>query len=321
MSKQPWAISDHYDGKHFHNPEPRKQGFGGFLRWMATRDQGPWREHATNAPGPAPSPLVDDLRITWIGHTTVLVQMNGINILTDPIWSERASPSRRIGPRRRSNPGIRFEDLPRIDVVLISHDHYDHMDAATLQRLGREHHPTFLTALGNAGRLKGFGIANAIEKDWWESQQLFRDFTVTLVPARHFSGRTPFDRGRTLWCGFVLSARAGHLYFAGDTGFGAHFSQIASRFNPIRAALLPIGAFRPEWFMGEVHCTPLEAFEAHRLLGARVSVATHFGTFPFGDDGQDEAPDRLRDIISHADLGSTDFHIPILGEAFDIPQL
>lgn len=321
MNERPWAISDHYDGKRFHNPQPRSQGFGSFLRWMATRNQGGWSSRGTNSPAPAPPARVDDLRVTWIGHTTVLIQLNGINVLTDPVWSERASPSSLIGPRRRSNPGIVYEDLPHIDVVLISHDHYDHMDVTTLRRLERDHHPTFLTGLGNAARLASFGIAEAIERDWWDAQQLFRDFTVTPVPAKHFSGRNLVDRDTTLWCGFVLSAPAGHVYFAGDTGFGPHYREIASRFRPIRTALLPIGAYRPEWFMGEVHQTPLEAFQAHRELAARISIATHWGTFPLGDDGQFEPADALRDILSHSDLAGTNFWIFDFGEGREIPTI
>ena len=321
MKEKNWSVSNHYDGRRFHNPNPRRQGFRSFMRWMATRDQGPWQQHATNPPAPAPPARAEDLRVTWVGHSTTLIQMNGINILTDPVWSERASPFSRVGPTRRSNPGIGFEDLPHIDVVLISHDHYDHMDASTLRRLARDHKPTFVTGLGNGERLRGFGIGNAVERDWWKSQQLFRDFTVTIVPAEHFSGRGLFDHGETLWCGFVLTGQAGHVYFAGDTGYSPHFREIEERFRPIRAALLPIGAFRPEWFMGEVHETPMEAFEAHRELGARTSVAIHFATFPLGDDGQFEAAERLREIISRSELGKTEFFVPDFGEGRDIPPL
>jgi L-ascorbate metabolism protein UlaG (beta-lactamase superfamily) len=158
-----------------------------------------------------------------------------------------------------------------------------------------------------------------VERDWWDIVGVRNGLTVTLVPAKHFSGRGPFDGNKTLWCGFMLSGPAGNVYFAGDTGYGDHFKEIAARFAPIRAAMLPIGAFRPEWFMGEVHCTPLEALRTHHVLGAQVSIAIHHSAFPLGDDGQDEAPDALREHIAHGDLGSSEFWIMEPGEGRDVP--
>ncbi len=319
MNEQNIPRSDHFDGKRFHNSKPRREGFLSFLRWMATRKPGPWPEATSNTYAGAPPKHVDDLRITFIGHTTFLIQMNGLNILTDPVWSMRASPVSWAGPRRRAMPGIRFEDLPPIDVVVISHDHYDHMDMPTLERLAREHHPVFISGLGNDLRLAEVGITNGIALDWWGSHRLRHDFEVTAVPARHFSGRTPFDRNSTLWCGFALRGPAGCVYFAGDTGFGEHFRQIAERCRPIRAALLPIGAFRPEWFMGEVHCTPEEAFEAHRILQSPVSIASHFGTFPLADDGQTEPVLALQKVIQHSNLNGSAFWVMQFGEGRDVP--
>jgi L-ascorbate metabolism protein UlaG (beta-lactamase superfamily) len=242
-----------------------------------------------------------------------------MNILTDPIWSDRASPVWFSGPRRRSNPGVPFDGLPSIHVVLISHDHYDHLDMPSLRRLHREHDPVFITGLGNGRRLHRAGIPGAVERDWWDRVDLQPGLAVNLVRSKHFSGRGPFDHNKTLWCGFVVSSPAGNVYFAGDTGYGDHFQEIASRFGPIRAAMLPIGAFRPEWFMGEVHCTPLEALRAHEVLRSDVSIAIHHSTFPLGDDGQDEATNALRNHLRHTDLGDSQFWILQPGEGRDLP--
>lgn len=320
-NKQSWPLSNHFNGKRFHNPVPRTHGFLDLLRWMAARKQGYWPEGTSNTYAPAPPPHVADLRITFIGHTTLLIQMNGLNILTDPVWSMRASPFTWAGPRRRAMPGLRFEDLPTIHAVLLSHDHYDHFDSPTLVRLAKEHAPVFIAGLGNDHRLSELGIEHSVALDWWNSHVLHDGFRVTAVPARHFSGRTPFDRDTTLWCGYVLQGPAGCVFFAGDTGFGDHFTQVAKRFSPIRAALLPIGAFRPMWFMGEVHCSPQEAVEAHRVLSPRVSIATHFGTFPLADDGQTEPVEELREAANKAGLGDLDFWTLGLGEGRDVPPM
>ncbi len=226
----------------------------------------------------------DDLRVTFVNHATVLLQIAGVNVLTDPIWSRRASPLPFAGPRRRRPPGIRFVDLPPIDLVLISHNHYDHLDLPTLQALARSHAPRFITTLGNAALLQREGIEPVTEMDWWQEQPLPGGLRLTCVPAQHFSARGLCDRCRTLWCGFVLHGRGGPIYFAGDTGWGSHFSEIARRFGPPRLALLPIGSHLPRWFMRPVHLSPAEAVRAHQVLGAQASMAIHFGTFPMADD-------------------------------------
>jgi L-ascorbate metabolism protein UlaG (beta-lactamase superfamily) len=235
---------------------------------------------------------------------TFLLQWQGLNILTDPIWSMRSSPVQFAGPRRVCPPGIRFEELPKIDLVLLSHDHYDHMDRLTIQRLWKTHQPRFYTSLGNARRLRGFGVRDVIEMDWWQEAQHESGVRITCTPAQHFSGRTPWDRDATLWCGFALTPpestppkHGNAIFFAGDTGLGPHIAEVAERFPHPRLAMLPIGAFRPEWFMGEVHCSPSDAVEAHRILQPGLSVATHFGSFPLADDGFDEPLVRLNTAL------------------------
>lgn len=313
MADSSIPLSDHFDGRRFHNPRPRMQGFLDLLRWIRTRRPGQWPRWMQNSPGSAPPKRVpfdgeapDALRLTFVGHMTFLLQWQGLNILTDPIWSERASPVQFVGPRRVCAPGIRFEDLPKIDVVLLSHDHYDHMDRLTIQRLWRDHRPRFYASMGNARRLRGFGVRDVVELDWWEESQHESGVRITCTPAQHFSGRTPWDRDGTLWCGFALTPpesgiEGKSIYFAGDTGFGPVFSQVASRFPRPRLALLPIGAYRPIWFMGAVHCSPEDAVEAHRILQPGLSVATHFGTFPLADDGFDEALVQLNAALLNLD--------------------
>ncbi|MFZ2493454.1 MAG: MBL fold metallo-hydrolase [Thermoanaerobaculia bacterium] len=283
--------SDHFDGEHFFNPEPVEHTSGSVIKWMLNRDEGPWPDWIESTPGPAPVQRVDNgIRVTWVNHATLLVQMDGVNILTDPIWSERCSPVRWAGPKRHRAPAIRFEDLPPIDAVLVSHNHYDHFDVASLRKLsGRR----ILTPLGNAALMRRHGIDGGHDLDWWQHVQLTDRVKVTLVPARHFCARGFSDRNRTLWGGFVISGPSGHAYFAGDTGWGRHFGQIGERFQPMQLAMLPIGAYRPRWFMSPVHISPEEAVDAHVALGARTSVAMHYGTFHLGDDGEREPVDDL----------------------------
>ena len=313
------TLPSHFDGKRFRNLNPRRNRYGALLRWLLSRQPGTWRPWIDVQPGPPPPRSSENLRITFVNHATFLLQLDGLNILTDPIWSERASPVSWAGPRRRRPPGIRLQDLPPIDLVLLSHDHYDHMDIPTLRRLACEHHPTIYTGLNNARLLARHGICNVVELDWWQEAAARSDMSITAVPAQHFSGRTPFQTDKTLWCGFVVRTDDSTVYFAGDTGAGPHIEQIARRFPEIDLAILPIGAFRPEWFMGEVHMSPREAVDAHLALRAHASVASHFGTFRLADDGQDEPVEVLRDVLSHTDLWGTEFLALGFGEGRDLP--
>jgi len=291
-------VSDHFDGKRFVNPEGVNHGFGAFLRWAVNRDRGAWRNWIESEPGPKPPERVGEgeLRVTWVNHATVLVQLDGVNILTDPVYSYRVSPVTWAGPRRHRDPGIRFEDLPPIDLVAVSHNHYDHMDVETLRRLVDRDHPVIAVGLGNSAFLEQRDLSGSRDLDWWESIEV-RGVRVTSVPARHFSSRGPGDRDRNLWTGFVFSGEGGSVFFAGDTGYGAHFGEIRSRLGPVDVALLPIGAFRPRWFMSPVHMDPSQAIQAHRDLGSTIAVPIHHGTFPLGDDGETEPLDVLREAI------------------------
>ena len=284
---------------------------------MLSRQPGSWRKWTDAPPGPPPPRSSRRLRVTFVNHTTFLLQVDGVNILTDPIWSERTSPLKWIGPRGIDRQ-IRFEDLPPIHLVLLSHDHYDHMDIPTLKRITLQHQPTIYTGLGNSRRLARHRIGNVVELDWWNTDTTRAGMRITAVPAQHFSGRSPFDRDTTLWCGFVVESSAATICFAGDTAFGAHFEQIGQQFPAIGLAILPIGAFRPEWFMSEVHMSPEQAVQAHLQLGAQRSIASHFGTFRLADDGEDEPLERLRAALHDNDLHGTSFWALSPGEGRDV---
>jgi L-ascorbate metabolism protein UlaG (beta-lactamase superfamily) len=315
------GLSTHFDGERFLNvPNIEHRGVRDMVKWMRHREPGPWRDW-TDAPPGAPPPRrvgAGELRVTFINHATTLVQLDGLNLLTDPIWSERASPVAWAGPRRHRPPGIRFEDLPSIDVVLVSHNHYDHLDLPTLRRLVREHRPRVFVGLGNRPTLERGGVPGAQELEWWQGAELAPGVRLTAVPAQHFSGRGLADRDRTLWAGYVVRGPAGAVYFAGDTGYGPHFAEIARRLGPIRLALIPIGAFRPRWFMAPVHLAPDEAVRAAEDVRAATTVAIHFGTFHLGDDGQEEAPALLAEAVA-ARTPRPRFWVLGFGEGRDVP--
>lgn len=313
-------VSDHFNGKRFFNLEKRAREEGSFLKWQATREPGYWPEWIDAPPGPAPETRVDHgrMRVTFINHATMLVQMDGVNILTDPIWSDRTSPVSFAGPKRHRAPGIRFRDLPPIDAILISHNHYDHLDIPTLRLLRvRNAGVPILTPLGNGALMARNGVDGATELDWWHDVSISDRVRITLVPAQHFCARGLSDRDRNLWGGFVISGPSRNAYFAGDTGWGNHFAQIAARFSPIRVALLPIGAYLPRWFMKPVHVDPTEAVAAHKALNASTSIAMHFGTFHLGDDGERQPVEDLERAIAAA--GNPRFWVLGQGEGRDIP--
>jgi L-ascorbate metabolism protein UlaG (beta-lactamase superfamily) len=309
-------VTDHFDGRHFHNHQSGWQSEGSFLKWQATKEPGPWREWVEEPPGPPPPVRIDDgrLRVTFVNHATTLVQVDGVNVLTDPIWSERCSPVSWTGPKRHRPPGIRFEDLPPIDAVIVSHNHYDHLDIPTLRRLTKAR---IFAHLGNSALMARHGVRGARDLDWWESLPLTDRVRITSVPAQHFCARALSDRNATLWGGFVISGPSGNVYFAGDTGWGKHFGEIAERFGSIRLALLPIGAYLPRWFMKPAHISPAEAVDAHFALRAGTSMAMHFGTFQLGDDGEFQPVEDLQRAI--AAKGSPRFWVLGQGEGRDVP--
>ncbi len=284
----------HFDGKRFYNPgASQARGWLDLLRWKLTSRAEPSPRFISDVVQSIPPPRVEgtELRITVVNHSTVLLQESAWNILTDPIWSERASPLSWIGPRRRRIPGVRREDLPAIDIVLISHNHYDHLDLPTLRWLKSRGNSVFVAPIGVARLLGRENIGPVYELDWGEAWT-FGKTIIHCVPALHFAGRGIFDRNKTLWCGYVIESENGSVYFAGDTAFGGHFSEIRDRFGSPRLSLLPIGAYEPRWFMSPVHMAPEEAIRAHAILGSGSSIAIHHGTFQLGNDSVDRAKEQ-----------------------------
>ncbi|HXY52742.1 MAG TPA: MBL fold metallo-hydrolase [Terriglobales bacterium] len=308
------GFPKHFDGRRFYNPDaPQARAFLDVFRWKLTSRPDPSPGYISDVELSIPPPRVKsgELRITLVNHSTVLLQQRASNILTDPIWAERASPLSWIGPRRRRKPGVRLEDVPHIHAVLISHNHYDHLDLPTLRWLAARGGATFIVPRGVARLLRSKSVGPTHELDWGESVSL-TDHTVHCVPALHFSSRRIYDRNQTLWCGYVIEYPEQLVYFAGDTAFGSHFAQIREKFGSPHLALLPIGAYEPRWFMSAVHMNPEEAVRAHGILAARNSIAIHHGTFQLADDGIDvpkrqlvaSAPDESFLVLNNGQFAS-----------------
>lgn len=229
--------------------------------------------------------------MTWVGHATMLVQLDGVNILTDPIWSERTGPYG-IGPRRLVPPGVRFEDLPPIHAVIISHDHYDHLDRATVLRLAREHHPTFFVPLGIGTWLRHEGVQNVVELDWWDAQ-IYRGVTFIATPAQHGSGRTLADQNERLWASWAVLGARERFFFGGDTGYTPGMAEIGRRLGPFDVAVLPIGGYSAFNVRHPNHLSPEESVQLFEDLRAKLLVPMHWGTFALNREPYREPPDRL----------------------------
>ena len=318
-------VSDHFDGQRFFNPgASQARGLGAVLRWQLTRDRARWPDRIANSPFPPPGDAVapGHVGLTFIGHSTFLIRLPGphgvTSILTDPIFSERCFPVQWMGPRRVRAPGLAIETLPPIDAVLVSHNHYDHMDLPSLRALRRRFRPQVLTTLGNARPLRDAGVPNAIELDWWGSAAA-GPVQVTATPARHFAARGVHDRNKTLWAGFMLEAGDRRLLFAGDSGAGPHWTAIRERLGPPSVALLPIGAYLPRSVMQPVHMDPAEAVQARADLAARRAVGMHFGTFQLTDEAIDAPLRALEQARAAAGLQTQDFDVLGFGETRVLP--
>jgi L-ascorbate metabolism protein UlaG (beta-lactamase superfamily) len=306
---------DHFDGRQFFNPgAPAGRSFADFLRWQRTRHAVAWPRWRENRLAPVlPAVLAaDEMAITFINHVTFLIQLPGLNILTDPVYSERASPVQWAGPRRVHAPGVAFERLPAIDLVFVSHNHFDHMDLATLKHLAAAHSPLFLTGLGNGSFLRQLGITPVVELDWWQQTSL-RGVQLMFTPAQHWSTRGPGGKNHTLWGGLWIGAH-NSIYFAGDTGYSPWFAELSRRYGPPELALLPIGAYEPRWFMCDQHMNPDDAVRAHLDLAARTSVAMHFGCFQLTDEGIDEPALALERACHAHEVAPQAFLVPQPGQ-------
>ena len=300
-----------------------KRGFGALLKWQL--GLGPY-ESPILSPDEIPpykptmaepeiyrikNPDSDQIQITWVGHSTFLIQMDGVNLLTDPIFNDRSSPFSFGGVKRLVSPGIKFEDLPPIHFVLISHNHYDHLDEHTVERLGNK--PKYFIPLGLAQWFNKRKIYPLIELDWWQSASSL-GLKFHSVPIQHFSGRSPFDRNETLWTGWIVEGKRGKIFFAGDTGYSPVFKEIGERFGPMRVSLIPIGAYMPRWFMKPVHVNPPEAIRIHQDINSQQSIASHWGTFKLSDEPIGEPPLYLEKALKEATLDQKNFLIMRFGE-------
>ena len=309
--------SDHWNGRQFFNPSGvAPQPFTAVPR-MLVEPRTPWPRHIDT---PTRRPLELDgaaAVVTFVGHATFLIQTPAGNILTDPIYSQRAGPFNLVGPRRVRQPAVEFDDLPPIAVILLSHNHYDHCDLRTLRRLARRFDPLLVTPPGNARVARKAGLRRIEEIDWWRPATT-APMPLIATPARHFSARTPFDRNRALWSGFVIEAGGHRIYFAGDTAYSTFFADVPRRLGPLDLALLPIGAYEPRWFMQSVHMNPAEAVEAHLALGAPETIGMHFGTFQLTTEGIDEPLRALDDACRSAGVAPGRFRTLGFGESMRV---
>ena len=318
--------SDHFDGSNFFNPwNPQTHSFFDILRWTFTSRRKEWPKGMVKSLTDTPPSRVEgnQLRISFVGHSTILIQTQALNILTDPIWSDRASPIKNLGPKRYSAPGIAFEKLPPIDVILLSHNHYDHLDIRTLKRVWDRDQPRIFTPLGNDRVVQSESPSIEVETlDWHESRTLFPGIHVHLIPCQHWSARRLFDKNKALWGAFVLTTPSGNIYFCGDSGYadGGFFRQARERFGPFRLAMLPIGAYEPRWFMKYAHMNPQEAVQAHRDLGEPHTLAMHYETFRLTDEGFAEPRSHLLQACIQQNVSANKFRPLKAGQSWIIPE-
>jgi len=316
-------ASDHFDGERFFNPGPSTdKSLIDVLRWRFTSKFAKWPKHPPVTPI-RPDTRVDNCRVTMVGHATVLIQIGGINILTDPVWSERASPFAFAGPKRATEPGIAFSDLPPIDIVLLSHSHYDHLDLRTLRKLHHRDRPHLITPLGNDAIVRrAIPDIRVSAGDWGQRIDIDGGSTVTLVPANHWSARSTKDRRMALWGGFMLRTPQALIYFAGDTGYGdgAIFRQMRADHGSPDLALLPIGAYAPRWFMAPQHTDPEEAVQILLDLEASQAIAIHWGCFQLTDEPREEPIDRLKKAMDDRGIRRERFLALPAASTFDLAR-
>ncbi len=319
-------VSDHFDGERFFDPDgvPPKS-LGEVLRWQFGRDRQrqAWPEWAPSPHADTPPARVagDKVRLSFVGHASWLIQTAELNILIDPVWSARASPFGFAGPKRVNDPGIAFDALPPIDVALVSHGHYDHLDLATLSRLAAKFSPRTITPLGNDVTMRSADDAIKTEPfDWHDRVELGNGVAVTLVPTRHWSARGLFDRNRALWASFVLETPAGKIYIVSDSGYGegTHFRRVGQTHGPLRLAILPIGAYEPRWFMQDQHMNPSDAIKALADCGAEQALAHHHGTFQLTDEAIDAPVVGLHAALDEAKIPRERFVAPKPGQVVEI---
>jgi len=307
-------VSNHFNGKTFFNTTPTEQrNFSDALKWWWTRKRVQWPKQIANRKFPPLMPIEDpnEVIITFINHATLLIQSKDYSILTDPIWSNTAGPFSWLGAKRVRPPGRTIDELPPINMVIISHGHYDHMDIPSLLTLEKKFHPIFLVPLGNKLFLEKKGLTHVVEMDWWQTYPIPHG-DVTFLPTQHWTARWLNDRNKTLWGSYGIHLVGHAIYFAGDTGYSTHFKAIQAKWGSPQVAILPIGAYRPRWFMKPHHLMPAEAIQAQHDLQAPQAIGMHFGTFQLGDETY-SAP--IRDLETAERQSRSDRHsFIILGQ-------
>ena len=317
-------VSDHFDGTRFfdaHGSPPKS--IATLFRWYTAREKAEWPASAPSPYSDTPPARVDgpEWRLSYVGHASWLIQTAGLNILIDPVWSERVSPVSFAGPKRVNDPGIPFNVLPPIDVVLVSHCHYDHLDVETLSRLEAAHHPRVITPLGNDSIMKAHdAVIRAEAFDWHQRIDLGKDVAITLVPTRHWSARGLTDRNKALWASFVIETPAGRIYHVADSGYGDgyHFHAARDRYGPFRLAVLPIGAYEPRWFMGDQHMNPAESVKAFLDSGAELGLGHHHGTFQLTDEPIDAPEQALIKARIDAEIDPERFRLLKPGQVWEV---
>lgn len=304
-------LSDHFTGEKFINPTLEEQfspGFSEIIK-MAREGRAKWPDNVENSTVPRLNEALEpgDIALTFINHATFLIQTAEMNILTDPVWSERASPMGWIGPKRVRKPGVAMKDLPAIDLVLVSHNHYDHLDVETLKRLQELYSPKVVVPVGDKALIESIGITNVEEMDWWESIQISQDVRVTFTPTQHSSARGLFDRDKSLWGSYYIECGKRSVYFGGDGGYSTHFSDIKEKMGAPEFAILGIGAYLPDFFMKPIHTSPSEAVKAHLDLEATTSIAMHYGTFQMASEGFDQPLQDLKKAMEKEKLDPASF--------------
>lgn len=301
---------------------PRHHTLKDFLRWKLMAKKAPWPKRIKDSLYVMPSPRIfnEKVHVVWIGHCTFLIQTAGLNILTDPVWSERVGPIG-IGPKRVQAPGIRFEHLPKIDVVCISHNHYDHLDLRTVKRLYEVHNPIFITPLGNDRILKKVSSEIRVQTGQWGAKfEIAESVKCFIEPAIHWSARSLWDKNHTLWSAFVFKTPQRNIYFAGDTGYGngQHFTEVLKKHGEFDLAFLPIGAFKPRWFMKRYHMDPFDAILAWEKLGCPHAIPMHYQTFPLANEGYHEPLTLLLSEQKRWGKNNRGFHSLSIGQGWDI---
>lgn len=297
VSKPTAALSDHFNGDRFINPTLETQispGIGDIFR-LIREGRPDWPSSIPNLTKPqlSESFIDGDFSITFINHASFLIQTSDLNIITDPVWADRASPFSWIGPKRVREPGVDLDSLPPIDLILISHNHYDHLDKKTLRQLNQRFRPRVLVPMGDKNLVESLGFEHVRELDWWESVELDRHTTITFTPQQHSSGRTLFDRDKSLWGSYYIRSRGRRIYFGGDGGYSTHFADIKDRLGAPEVAMLGIGSYLPNFFMKAIHTSPQEAVTAHLDLGAVQSIGMHMGTFQLASEGFEQPMEDL----------------------------